>query len=211
MRSSSPRYGFIYIVRNKANGRRYVGKTITTIARRWSAHVAHAMHRDDPMLLHAAIRKYGAEAFDVAQICCAREELLCPLERFFIAFHQSRVEHGGYNLTDGGDGMSGRYPSEETRRKMSAALFGNKRGAGRRLTDEEKRHLRSFVAGIKRPPEFIEAMRRRELEKWKLSCKNGHVRNPENTRRYRGRNGKPYTECLDCRRASRVAKRTKKG
>lgn len=122
-----------------------------TLCRRWDNHTSHAKNNRYPgMIVHSAIRKYGKENFSIRQLSQVKEEHLCEVEKVFIKYYNCRAETGwGYNLTDGGDGMSGRIPGPETRKKMSAALIGNQRGKGRKLTYEEIEHLQSFVRGKK--------------------------------------------------------------
>jgi hypothetical protein len=56
MGSGTP-YGFIYLVRNKVNGKVYVGQT-TRSRGRWSQHNTDPQY-DASLPLHLAIRKYG--------------------------------------------------------------------------------------------------------------------------------------------------------
>jgi hypothetical protein len=52
-----------------------------------------------------------------------------------------------YNRTDGGDGTSGRVPSEETRRKIGEAQKGNTNMLGKTLSEEAKRKLSEVNKG----------------------------------------------------------------
>ena len=116
------RYGSIYTIRNKVNGKYYVGQTVFTVESRWNAHI----NKFSNSAIHAAICKYGKDNFEFTEVCSARsEEDLNFLEILFIknlrAFGKS-----GYNMTFGGDASSGRF-TEEVRLKMRLAKLGKKR------------------------------------------------------------------------------------
>lgn len=130
----------VYLITNRVNGRRYVGKTNATALVRWQQHVKNARSelRGGCRFLNRAIRKYGAESFSIETIeTCATEGDAFAAERFWIAWYETKSPRG-YNLTDGGEGRSGyvmpaeivarvaaqnrgRTASLETRAKMTAA------------------------------------------------------------------------------------------
>lgn len=95
--------GYIYKITNDINDKIYIGKTIRSQKRRMYEHCYDSMHKpikNKP--LHAAMKKYGCEHFDIHLI----EE--CPIENLFdreiywIEFYHSYGN--GYNATKGGDG-----------------------------------------------------------------------------------------------------------
>lgn len=106
--------GFIYLIRNKVNGKLYVGKTTGTIEARWRGHTRKKAK--GCRYLHAAINKYGVGAFTVRQLSRVPDEMLSAVERFWIAL--LGTTKSGYNLREGGEG--GRH-SPETRQLMSQA------------------------------------------------------------------------------------------
>lgn len=57
--------GFIYMVTNNITGKRYVGKTSTTVDDRWKGHVSEASRNLSNSALHKAINKYGQDAFSL--------------------------------------------------------------------------------------------------------------------------------------------------
>jgi len=73
----------------------------------------------------------------------------CLIEIALISFFGRRDLGKGtlVNLTDGGDGMKGRTPSEETKAKLSAALKGKKR------SEETKAKISESLKGKKRSEE----------------------------------------------------------
>lgn len=95
--------GYIYEIRNKVNGKGYVGLTTGTVEGRWEFHVYHAERAKDPTGIRAAIRKYSPEAFEVTTLDNAltiRE--LIDKEVLYIQARGTRAPKG-YNLTKGGE------------------------------------------------------------------------------------------------------------
>lgn len=115
----------IYLIRNKLNGKGYVGKTIRTLEVRIKEHVLNAIAHHVEMPIYAAIRKYGIDNFDTRILQeCDDEQLLSELEKQWISELET-FEHG-YNATLGGDGPLGYRHTEETKRKMSESRKGEK-------------------------------------------------------------------------------------
>jgi len=99
---------------------KYVGFTIQPISTRWRQHVVDA-NRGSPTALHNAIRKYGKDAFDVVCVVVMDDvrHALNVAEPAFIEYYRTHRDHGGYNLTKGGDGRLGWKASPEQRRANS--------------------------------------------------------------------------------------------
>jgi group I intron endonuclease len=149
-------FGVIYCITNAINGKQYVGQTTLTPAKRWWWHLKYA--RDGSRsALHCAIRKYGKGAFVVGQIDSANsKEELSEKEIFHIAALKT-IAPAGYNLTAGGEGMSGWSPTEETRRKRSESLRGH-------LVSEETCHkisatLRGHAVSVETRQKIAEKIR----------------------------------------------------
>lgn len=95
---------YIYQIRNKANGKSYVGKTLKTVEIRWKEHCAEALkerHKDRP--LYRAIRKYGVDNFELSIL----EEVtnvntINDREVYWI--DALGTFRNGYNATKGGNG-----------------------------------------------------------------------------------------------------------
>ena len=113
-------YGEVYVLTNCKNGKQYVGRTRKSGDVRWRGHVASA-RTGSAYLLHKAIRKHGAGNFSVAtlQRCRTSETLNCA-ERKWVKKLNTLVPNG-YNLTLGGDGVSGFKFSSASKRKMSSS------------------------------------------------------------------------------------------
>lgn len=128
----------IYLVTNKINGKLYVGKTRMTLRRRWNAHCFNAKNGSH-IVLHCAIRKYGADNFDVREICrCDNPEELNQIEIAEISRLRSNEYHNGYNRTIGGDNggsFKGMRHSEATKLKMS------ERHKGKTFSEETRRRM----------------------------------------------------------------------
>jgi hypothetical protein len=95
-----------YKITSQVSHKAYIGITAVGVDVRWREHVQES-RRGKTGALHAAIRKYGSETFNVVHIASAvsREDLLL-LEKLLIAQHGTRAPNG-YNLTIGGDGCLG--------------------------------------------------------------------------------------------------------
>lgn len=93
------------------NGKTYVGATCNDacsdpqklMMKRWSVHVRNARH-GSPYAFHAAIRKYGVNAFEhvVLEICSTAQEAFTR-EVHWISIECSTADAHGYNMTIGGD------------------------------------------------------------------------------------------------------------
>lgn len=138
--------GVIYAIGNKVNGKIYIGKSATlTAERRWKYHLWDAA-RGKPWPIHRAIRKYGAESFVLMTLHSRirTEERLNLLERKWIRELKANDRKIGYNLTEGGDGITGFKFSLSSRRKMSRSMMGNTNTPkGRKQSPEhlEKRRI----------------------------------------------------------------------
>jgi group I intron endonuclease len=147
----------LYRITNKIEGTCYIGKTSRTVRKRWQEHlwVAKSGHRTSH--LYNAIRKYGAEAFEIQVICHpTTEESLNEWELFLISFYRNQLGEQLYNQTDGGEGMQGLLRTVEHNRKIGDALRG-------RRFPERIGHCKGCTAGPQ-----------------PTHCKYGHPRTPEN-------------------------------
>lgn len=153
---------WIYLLVNRINGKKYVGKTVR-LNRRLSDHRTG----QSKFAIGAAIKKYGFDNFDV-QILNSEirdHDELCELERKWIAHHQSNSPGLGYNLTIGGEGIIGRkYPvgpdhpgygkprSEETKLKIRLLKIGKK------ATEATRQKLSRARRGVPKSPQHAKAV-----------------------------------------------------
>lgn len=118
--------GFIYLIRNRVNGKGYVGQTVKSVKKRFAEHLRSAANGSEHAV-HCAIRKHGAGNFEVETVVACDSSLLNALEEYCVAFYGTRAAIGhGYNMTDGGKATSGWSPSAATREKMSKTQKGRK-------------------------------------------------------------------------------------
>ena len=129
----------IYLATNQINSKIYIGKTVCAVERRWSQHVSRA--RSGTTYFHNAIRKYGADAFEIS-ILEAVDDTGVLNER---EIHWIATLHPDYNMTPGGDGfIAGHKHSAEHRQKLSDA------NRGRKLSAESKQKISDALR--RRPP-----------------------------------------------------------
>lgn len=98
------RNGIIYCVTHKPSGKRYIGLTVQSLERRWRYHQeqAAAGNIKSPLSLHAAIRRFGASAFDVIEVDQGKTKVdLEARERKWILELKTRAPTG-FNLDPGG-------------------------------------------------------------------------------------------------------------
>lgn len=136
----SPPIGTVYLVTNKINGKKYVGKTTQTLKERWKQHIYLAI-QGSRFHLHNAIRKYNPDNFLVNMLDeCFSEEDLSAREIFHIFNLGTTDSTIGYNMTFGGEGNCS---TPEVRRKISQAL------TGKVLSQETKDKIRLAILGTK--------------------------------------------------------------
>ena len=109
----------VYKITNKVNGKVYIGITNRGAGARFKQHLFEAEHGSS-FRFHNALRKYGADGFDINIISfCKNAEELKEREKFFIKEYDSTNPEKGYNMTEGGDGTFGKIitllGSESTR------------------------------------------------------------------------------------------------
>ena len=102
--------GFIYLVSNNINDKKYIGQTKRTVEERWSDHLSKL--QSDVNYFHNAILKHGKEHFyiETIDIVTAKDpdtlnEILNKGEIYYIAKYNT-VHPNGYNLTNGGGNTS---------------------------------------------------------------------------------------------------------
>jgi len=127
----------------------YIGITSRSVKQRWNNGIGY---KKCPAM-NNAIRKYGWENIKKEILLeNTTEEEAKSLETLLIKLHRSNESGYGYNLTEGGDGTKGYYPSEETRKKRSEALKGRKYPNRKRvLSEKERKRLSDNFKGTNNP------------------------------------------------------------
>lgn len=111
----------IYKVTNIHNGKCYIGFDSNWPARMQSHKAASSTKSQ---AFYVAIRKYGWECFtwEVLYQSWDKQHCLTVMEPYFISEYNAYGK-AGYNMTKGGDGVSGYVFTEEARKRIS---IGNK-------------------------------------------------------------------------------------
>lgn len=175
----------VYLATNRINGKRYVGATSKGVVKRRREHISEALRGGrNCRLFHAAIRKYGPDAFEWMVISSAAT-FPGALDEEVRLIAEIKPE---YNLTVGGQGSKGRIATQEQRDHQSRVRMGKKLGPehgrktalgmigkkhtperrakisaarkGARFSDEHRRHLSLSHTGLKQSQETIEKRQR---------------------------------------------------
>lgn len=117
----------LYLIRNNANGKLYVGQTTRSLATRWKWHKHDRLKSRNPIA--CAIRKYGPNMFSIELLRegFKTQEQLDNAEKLFITVLRTGQKEHGYNVALGG---SYGAHSEETKRKISATMKARKIAPG---------------------------------------------------------------------------------
>lgn len=106
-----PTYGIIYLIRDKTNGKVYIGRTTQALAMRWAGHV-HDSKRNVVTGLLGAIKRNGVDAFTIEELGGHPDKgSLMLAERAAIERYRATDPNVGYNIMagnkEGGDGYTG--------------------------------------------------------------------------------------------------------
>jgi group I intron endonuclease len=162
--------GCIYRIINKIDGKSYVGQYCKDNPRgRFRNHKSKARNESTTEYLYRAIRKHGVENFEFTTICVCENSELDELEKKYIQEFDT-FGPNGYNMTSGGQGIkdykhteetkerlrissTGKFPDEETRKRISEGLMGHG------CSEETREKLRKASTGVPKKPETIEKLR----------------------------------------------------
>lgn len=118
------RYGTIYLITNRINGKQYIGQTVQPLAARRRQYRYCA--KGGKTAINRAFRKYGEQNFTFRELSRVAlfdgMDLINKLEADAIVIWNTLVP-GGYNLDSGGGNYRARHP--DTKRKISNALKGH--------------------------------------------------------------------------------------
>ena len=186
----------IYRARNLVNDKVYIGFTANW-PHRISGHNYDRQYGEvEHKAFYNAIKKYGWDNFVWEAIYQSqdKEHTLKVMEPYFINQHRSWVgfkDSNGYNVTKGGDGvsgykrtpelielhrkqMTGRKQTPEHIAKRSAAMKASdkvgKAWIGRKHTPEAIEKTRQANLGRKRTPEQVAKMKDRPQDTMRLTC-----------------------------------------
>jgi len=121
--------GWIYMIKNKINGKIYIGQTTRPIEKRFAE---HRTRKKGYSAIHDAIKKYGWNNFEIDWYECPDEDL--NFDEEVLVREMRTLSPDGYNLMEGGG--NGGKRSEESKQKMSKSHLG------KTLSDEHRQNLR---------------------------------------------------------------------
>ena len=111
--------GYIYKIRNKINGKCYIGQTKRKkVNKRWSEHKRKDYKKCTA--LHSAFEKYGRENFEFSIIIICFDEDRFKYEKYYIK-KMNTLSPNGYNLTTGGE--DGSWSDEMRANFMKSAVY----------------------------------------------------------------------------------------
>lgn len=148
---------YIYEHVNVVNEKRYIGIT-NNPDRRWRN--GGYDYKDSPKFMNA-IKKYGWDCFEhnILDVVKTKEEA-DEKEIFYISFFDSVKK--GYNIQMGGLlGSKNMVVSEETMKKISKSLVGNKRRLGVKHSSED---IKKMIKAQSNPIIIIEKSSGKEME-----------------------------------------------
>ena len=102
---NAQKYGEIYIIKNFANGKYYIGQTVQSSQERFSQHIRESYtkgRKEYDYCLSRGIRKYGKESFDFAILANhVPVEDLDLIEEHYIDMYNTTDPKYGYNMSIG--------------------------------------------------------------------------------------------------------------
>lgn len=97
--------GFIYIIKNFANNKIYIGKTKRDVNKRFTEHLTESRAKNSKTYnycISRAIRKWGENSFDVAVLAeNVPLDKLDLIEAHYIDMYNSNDPNIGYNISKG--------------------------------------------------------------------------------------------------------------
>ena len=170
--------GYIYLVKNKINGKIYIGQTLQNdINTRWKYHKT-IDKRYIGLILYNAYKKYGHENFEYKIVCICFDEDTNKYEKEYIKKYNSLYPKG-YNLLEGGENKK---HNEFTKKILSDKMKGiNHPNFGKKLSEE---HVLNIKKSLKRkttePAQPVKTSHKNET-KLKIKEKiNNYVKNNTN-------------------------------
>ena len=139
MEETNERKWCVYIHRNMISDKAYIGITSKLPEKRWGNNGSQYSKKQQKAFA-GAIRKYGWDNFEhIIFDDNLTEEEAKHMEKLLIALFKTNCckyknPSYGYNMTDGGDGSSGRPHTDETKKKLSEL-------AKQRCADPNQRHF----------------------------------------------------------------------
>lgn len=97
--------GYIYCITNIINNKKYVGKTVSTIEKRWKEHCHDSKKlKLEKRPLYTAFTKYGIENFKIQELEFVEDDTKISEREVYWISKLNTYGKYGYNATKGGDG-----------------------------------------------------------------------------------------------------------
>ena len=138
----------IYIIKNTVNGKVYIGSSTNVVRRRQTHFAQLRKNKHHNPHLQSAFNKYGKDSFEYAVLqYCSVEELI-RIEDFYINHYRAMDRERGYNTN-----TAERHTlSEETKKKISLSLMGNRNpNFNKRLSIEYRTKISNSLIGSRNP------------------------------------------------------------
>lgn len=192
----------VYMIRNKINGKYYVGSSID-IESRWKQHIkALDSNTHNNSHLQNAWNKYGKANFEFLILEEANLQDLRNRETYYLK--KLNCVENGYNLIDNANFGLGVKASPQVRKKISEACSGSRNGNyGRKRTKEEIQKIRDSRWGkdyvckqripIRKTPEEIAKSRKLAGEKIRKSKLGTHLSDSTKQKLSECRKGKKWS------------------
>lgn len=163
----------VYSIRNKINGKQYIGKSIDLKLRKYHHFndLDKQKHHSSP--LQNAYNKYGKDNFEfivLIQDNSLTDEELNDLEIRMIIEKDSDRHKNGYNVSPGGGAVGPIIQSEESNKKRSLAL------KGRVFTKEHSERKSLAQVGSKNPSAKAVSIDGKKYETITEACKELNVK-----------------------------------
>lgn len=167
--------GYIYIIENLINNKKYVGQTKNP-EYRWKRHIHDDIHIPS-LIIGRAFIKYGIENFDFKIIEECQDDEMSDREKFWIKQLRTYIkdpECHGYNMTPGGEKLYGqdnpfynKKHTNETKTKLSMNAknrIGSKNPFyGKHHSERAKQKISTANTGKKKSEEMKQAISERML------------------------------------------------
>lgn len=174
--------GWIYLIRNKVNGKCYVGQTRQKkIESRWAVH-SRPVEQNTSYIANS-IRHHGWDSFEPSIICEIPNEELNAREILEIK-ERNTIAPNGYNLKLGGDNhethplVRARISASNTGKKQSLEIIAKRNisNTGKKRTPEMCARIAEGRRGIKHTEETKAKLKgRKHTEEEKLRMKGHHT------------------------------------
>lgn len=135
----------IYLIENMINHKKYIGFTTQVPKERWKRHISG---NSECGAIVSAIKKYGPDNFSFDIIHQSEDiEYTNKITEPLLIKEYDTFGPNGYNLTSGGEGISGWNHTEEAKKKMSLAKKGLYIGEKNPACKRRKKFLIKFKDG----------------------------------------------------------------